>query len=222
VQGTTTSRVGCYIWYSEKGPGRATVPPSPLFAVPNVKAVHPSTASVPITVLMMVRSSAVLMWRLKALRRRMVVAARLQKRSTSSDRRRFVPEPHWKQTGGSKMAISSCEETSYYMCLPVRRWLPTCTRFRSWRRSRPCDRRGPCDWSTSKTARRERYRGACRRTPAGRSACRRPARTRPLSCTRSTLGDVAVSAPAPATPSVLRLPSLWALPPARRWWYYCQ
>ena len=43
--------VGCYIWYSEKGPGRAAAQPSPLLAVPNVTA-HPSTASVPITVLL--------------------------------------------------------------------------------------------------------------------------------------------------------------------------
>jgi len=28
--------VGCYIWYSEEGPGRAAAPPSPLLAVPNV------------------------------------------------------------------------------------------------------------------------------------------------------------------------------------------
>jgi len=41
---------GCYIWYSEEGPGRAAALPSPL-AVPNVTA-HPSTASVPITVLL--------------------------------------------------------------------------------------------------------------------------------------------------------------------------
>ena len=39
--------VGCYIWYSEEGPGWAA---SPLLAAPNVTA-HPSTASVPITVL---------------------------------------------------------------------------------------------------------------------------------------------------------------------------
>jgi len=26
---------GCYIWYSEEGPGRAAAPPSPLLAVPN-------------------------------------------------------------------------------------------------------------------------------------------------------------------------------------------
>jgi len=38
--------VGCYIWYSEEGPGWAEAPPSPLLAVPNVTA-HPSTASVP-------------------------------------------------------------------------------------------------------------------------------------------------------------------------------
>ena len=38
--------VDCYIWYSEKGPGRAATPPRPLLAVPNVTA-HPSTASVP-------------------------------------------------------------------------------------------------------------------------------------------------------------------------------
>jgi len=38
--------VGFYIWYSEEGPGRAAVPPSPLLAMPNVTA-HPSTASVP-------------------------------------------------------------------------------------------------------------------------------------------------------------------------------
>jgi len=39
--------VGCYIWYSEKGPGRAAAPLSPL----DVTA-HPSTASKPITVLL--------------------------------------------------------------------------------------------------------------------------------------------------------------------------
>ena len=37
--------MGCYIWYSEEGPGRAAVPSSPLLDVPNVTA-HPSTASV--------------------------------------------------------------------------------------------------------------------------------------------------------------------------------
>jgi len=36
---------GCYIWYSEEGPGWAAAPPSPLLAVPNITA-HPSTASV--------------------------------------------------------------------------------------------------------------------------------------------------------------------------------
>jgi len=43
--------VGCYIWYSEDGPGRATASSSPLIAVPNVTA-HPSTVSVPITALL--------------------------------------------------------------------------------------------------------------------------------------------------------------------------
>jgi len=45
--------VGCYIWYSEEGTGRGRSPPRPLLAVdlPNVTA-HPSTASVPITVLL--------------------------------------------------------------------------------------------------------------------------------------------------------------------------
>jgi len=45
--------VGCYIWYSEEGlgAGRAMAPPSSLLAVPNVTAL-PSTASVPITVLL--------------------------------------------------------------------------------------------------------------------------------------------------------------------------
>ena len=42
---------GCYIWYSEEGPGRAGAPPSPgpLLGVPNVKAhpMHPWTANVP-------------------------------------------------------------------------------------------------------------------------------------------------------------------------------
>jgi len=39
--------VGCYIWYSEEGPGRAAArPSSPLLAVPNVTT-HLSTASVP-------------------------------------------------------------------------------------------------------------------------------------------------------------------------------
>jgi len=37
--------------YSEEGPGRATDPQSPLIAVPNVTA-HPSSASVPIPVLL--------------------------------------------------------------------------------------------------------------------------------------------------------------------------
>jgi len=35
--------VGCNIWFSEDGTGRAAAPPSPLLAVPNVTA-HPSTA----------------------------------------------------------------------------------------------------------------------------------------------------------------------------------
>ena len=43
--------MGCYIWYSEERSGRAAAPPSPILAVPNVTA-HPSTASVPITVLL--------------------------------------------------------------------------------------------------------------------------------------------------------------------------
>jgi len=42
---------GLLIWYSEKGPGRAGAPSSALLAVPNVTA-HPSTADVPITVLL--------------------------------------------------------------------------------------------------------------------------------------------------------------------------
>ena len=47
VIGTLTAdEWGCYIWYSEEGPGQAAAPPSPLLAVPNVTA-HPSTASVP-------------------------------------------------------------------------------------------------------------------------------------------------------------------------------
>ena len=56
--------MGCYIWYSEEGLGKAAAP-RPLLAVSNVTA-HPSTASVPITVnsCMMVRCSAVLMLRL--------------------------------------------------------------------------------------------------------------------------------------------------------------
>jgi len=40
-----------YIWYSEERAGRGPSPPRPLFAVPNVTA-HPSTASVPITILL--------------------------------------------------------------------------------------------------------------------------------------------------------------------------
>jgi len=43
--------VGYYIWYSEEGPGQAAALPSPLIAAPNVTS-HPSTASVPITVLL--------------------------------------------------------------------------------------------------------------------------------------------------------------------------
>ena len=48
VIGTLPSWVGCYIWYSEKGPGWAAAPPSSLLAVPNVTA-HTSTASVPVS-----------------------------------------------------------------------------------------------------------------------------------------------------------------------------
>jgi len=32
---------GCYIWYSEEGPGRAAAPPRPILAVPNVTARAP-------------------------------------------------------------------------------------------------------------------------------------------------------------------------------------
>jgi len=42
---------GMLHWYSEEGPGPAAARPSPLLAVPNITA-HPSTASVPITVLL--------------------------------------------------------------------------------------------------------------------------------------------------------------------------
>jgi len=53
--------VGCYIWYSEEGPGRGRSPPMPFLAVPNVTA-HPSTASVPIIYCcILARYSAVLM-----------------------------------------------------------------------------------------------------------------------------------------------------------------
>ena len=38
--------VGCYIWYSEEGPGRPAAPLSPLLAVLDVTT-HPSTASAP-------------------------------------------------------------------------------------------------------------------------------------------------------------------------------
>jgi len=43
--------MGCHIWYSDEETGRGRSPPRPLLAVPNVTA-HPSTASVPITVLL--------------------------------------------------------------------------------------------------------------------------------------------------------------------------
>jgi len=33
--------VGCYIWYSEEGPGWAVASPSPFIAVPNVTAYLP-------------------------------------------------------------------------------------------------------------------------------------------------------------------------------------
>jgi len=44
-------------WYSEEGTGRGRNARRPLLAVPNVTA-HPSTASVPITVLLYERSVA--------------------------------------------------------------------------------------------------------------------------------------------------------------------
>ena len=40
-----------WYWYSEEGTARGRSPPRPLLAVPNVTA-HPSTAAVPITVLL--------------------------------------------------------------------------------------------------------------------------------------------------------------------------
>jgi len=43
--------MGCYIWYSEEGTGQGHSSPRPLLAIPNVTA-HPSTASVPITILL--------------------------------------------------------------------------------------------------------------------------------------------------------------------------
>ena len=43
--------MGCYIWYNDGGNGLGRNPPMPLLAVPNVTAL-PSTASVPITVLL--------------------------------------------------------------------------------------------------------------------------------------------------------------------------
>jgi len=48
---TGRRRVGCYIWYSEEATRRGPSPSRPLLAVPNVTA-HPSTARVPITVLL--------------------------------------------------------------------------------------------------------------------------------------------------------------------------
>jgi len=42
--------VGCYIWYSKEGTGRGRSPLRPLLAVPITA--HPSTVSVPITVLL--------------------------------------------------------------------------------------------------------------------------------------------------------------------------
>jgi len=44
--------VGCYIWCSEEGTGRSHSPCRPLLAVPKYVTGHPSTASVPITVLL--------------------------------------------------------------------------------------------------------------------------------------------------------------------------
>jgi len=43
--------MGGLLWYSEERTRRGPSPPRPLLAVPNVTA-HPSTASVPITVLL--------------------------------------------------------------------------------------------------------------------------------------------------------------------------
>ena len=43
--------MGGLFWHSDEGPGRAAAPPSLFLAVPNVTA-HPSTASIPITVLL--------------------------------------------------------------------------------------------------------------------------------------------------------------------------
>ena len=43
--------MSCYIWYSEEGTGRRWSPPRPLLAVPNI-TVHPSTASIPVTLLL--------------------------------------------------------------------------------------------------------------------------------------------------------------------------
>jgi len=50
-------RVGCYIWYSEEGPGRAAAPPSPLLAVPNVTATRDQR---PVYQLYMIRCGTVI------------------------------------------------------------------------------------------------------------------------------------------------------------------
>jgi len=45
--------MGCYIWYSKEGPRRGRSPPRPLLDVSNVtRTAHPSTTSVPITMLL--------------------------------------------------------------------------------------------------------------------------------------------------------------------------
>jgi len=49
IEGSIASVV-LLLWYNEEGSGRGHSPRRPLFAVPNVTA-HPSTASVPIIVL---------------------------------------------------------------------------------------------------------------------------------------------------------------------------
>jgi len=51
--------MGCYILYSEEGPGRAAAPPNPFLAVPNVAA-HPSTAVYQLSIISIIRCGTII------------------------------------------------------------------------------------------------------------------------------------------------------------------
>jgi len=111
--------VGCYIWYSEDVTGRNRSPPRPLLAVPNVTA-HPSTASVPITILL--HNGPLLCGFNVAIKGLMWIFSTLVLFSTFTRYRTFNLRTHLRWNGKSIMNIhiiySLLKLCLHYICIP--------------------------------------------------------------------------------------------------------